>query len=291
MDASLKTAIEQRIQKATCREFSIQQTQSLSGGCIHQSFVVHDGQRSFFAKCNASSTEAIFRAEAQALNEIGATQTIRVPGVIAQGTNGPHAFLILEAIQFGSPSDTGWIRMGQQLALLHQTTATYFGWQQDNWIGSNPQLNPQEADWATFFCQWRLQPQLSIAKHNGYPFRHGQALLERATDLLRDHQPTPSLLHGDLWSGNAGFTAKGQPILYDPASYYGDRETDLAFTEFFGGFPDSFYRAYSDASPLPTGYEQRKALYNLYHLLNHANLFGGSYIPSTQASIDDLINR
>jgi fructosamine-3-kinase len=179
--------------------------------------------------------------------------------------------------------------MGGQLAAMHRHTHQHFGWSGDNYIGANPQENTWHEDWGEFFCRQRIRPQLQMAHANGYKFQNEAALYEATKHMLSGHQPEPSLLHGDLWSGNAGFLDDGSPVVYDPACYYGDRETDLAFSEFFGGFPKTFYQAYQKAWPLAQGYEQRKILYNLYHVLNHANLFGGGYGAKAQGMIHSLI--
>jgi protein-ribulosamine 3-kinase len=160
------------------------------------------------------------------------------------------------------------------LASLHRQTGPRFGWHRDNYIGLAPQINGWRDDWAEFFIECRLRPQFERAGLKGEFFEK----------LLRNHRPQPSLLHGDLWSGNAGFIAEG-PVVFDPAVYYGDREADLAMTELFGGFPDEFYAAYDAAWPRERGYESRKHLYNLYHLLNHLNLFGSGYLAQVEATL------
>ncbi len=170
--------------------------------------------------------------------------------------------------------------LGRMLAAMHRSTGARFGWHRDNYIGATPQANAWCDDWTEFWLERRLRPQMELARANGFEIR-GQAFSER---LLARHRPQPSLLHGDLWNGNAGFS-NGQPVLFDPAVYYGDREADLAMTGLFGGFPPQFYAAYEAAFPLEPGYEKRKPLYNLYHLLNHLNLFGGGYLAQVQAAL------
>ena len=164
------------------------------------------------------------------------------------------------------------------LAKLHRTTGPRFGWHRDNWIGATPQKNDWRDDWATFFHECRVQPQLALARKNGFSIPFSKR------NFLEGHNPLPSLLHGDLWSGNAGFIDEG-PVIFDPAVYYGDREADLAMTELFGGFPARFYDAYNEAFPLPAGYETRKHFYNLYHLLNHLNIFGAGYLAQVQRTL------
>jgi protein-ribulosamine 3-kinase len=182
--------------------------------------------------------------------------------------------LVLEYLSLGARAD--WAAMARMLAKVHRSTSDRFGWQTDNWIGLPPQTNGWSDDWAAFFLEKRLQPQAAKC-----------GLLDALPDvraLLGGHRPRPSLLHGDLWSGNAGFTPEG-PVIFDPAVYYGDREADLAMTALFGGFPGAFYAAYEAEWPLPDGYELRKNLYNLYHLLNHLNLFGSGYLGQVNATL------
>jgi fructosamine-3-kinase len=164
------------------------------------------------------------------------------------------------------------------LAAAHRSTGPRFGWQRDNYIGSTPQRNGWCDTWAQFWIERRMRPQLELAKRNGFDLPFPES------SVLEHHKPAPSLLHGDLWSGNAGFTPEG-PAVFDPAVYYGDREADLAMTELFGGFPREFYRAYNEAWPLEAGYQRRKHLYNLYHLLNHLNLFGGGYLAQVTGTL------
>jgi fructosamine-3-kinase len=198
---------------------------------------------------------------------------VRVPAVLEVG----NAFIRLEHLELQRSGD--WEAMGRMLAKLHHVRGPRFGWHRDNWIGLSPQQNTWCDDWTEFFRERRLRPQ---AERAGVPVN-----LEGIAKLLGGHQPQPSLLHGDLWSGNAGFTAEG-PVIFDPAVYYGDREADLAMTELFGGFPRDFYDAYRKAWPLDEGYERRKHLYNLYHLLNHLNLFGDSYRGRVEATLRRL---
>lgn len=200
---------------------------------------------------------------------------VRVPRILEQGSD----FLVLEQLDLRRSGD--WAGLAQMLAKLHRKTGPRFGWHCDNWIGATPQINDWRDDWVTFFHECRIQPQLELARQNGYPVA-GVPL-----NLLKGHKPQPSLLHGDLWSGNAGFIEEG-PVIFDPAVYYGDREADLAMTELFGGFPAEFYVAYRKAYPLDAGYEKRKHLYNLYHLLNHLNIFGVGYLAQVRRTLDLL---
>jgi protein-ribulosamine 3-kinase len=222
----------------------------------------------FLKEGDAARADA-FAAEADGLEAL--RPHARVPQVLDHGANGGKAFIRLEFLQLQRGGD--WSELGRMLAKLHRVTGPRFGWHRDNYIGLAAQKNAWHDDWAEFFLECRLRPQASKA-----------GLSLPSLRLLEGHKPQPSLLHGDLWSGNAGFTAEG-PVLFDPAVYYGDREADLAMTELFGGFPREFYAAYNEAWPLDPGYEKRKHLYNLYHLLNHLNLFGSGYLGQVEATL------
>jgi fructosamine-3-kinase len=234
----------------------------------------------------------MFEAEASGLEELGQAQGLRVPQPVCVGVSANRAYLVMEDLELGGRGDPA--ALGRGLAALHRITAERFGWHRDNTIGSTPQRNRQEQDWLTFWREHRLGFQLQRAAANGAGARTleaGQHLLEALPLLLDGHQPVASLLHGDLWSGNYSFTSAGEPAIFDPAVYYGDRETDLAMTELFGGFGQQFYAAYRDAWALDSGYPLRKVLYNLYHILNHFNLFGGGYLSQAQSMIDRLLSE
>jgi protein-ribulosamine 3-kinase len=232
-----------------------------------------DGERRF-KKVNAPRYADVFAAEADGLQALQAAG-VRVPKVFSHGVDADRACLLLEYLDLQGKRD--FAALGRMLAALHRKTAPRFGWQRDNYIGVTPQANGWCDDWAEFWRERRLRPQFEQA---GLSF-------EFSEKLLQNHRPQPSLLHGDLWNGNVGFAAQG-PVLFDPAVYYGDREADLAMTELFGGFPREFYAAYEEVLALDPGYRLRKHLYNLYHLLNHLNLFGGGYLGQVQATLSLL---
>jgi len=223
----------------------------------------------------------MYAAEAEGLRALRAAGG-RAPEPYAQGVKGGEAYLEMERLEFGGRED--WPALARMLASLHRHTGPRFGWERDNWIGLAPQKNGWSEDWIAFYRDCRLIPQLTKAGL----LSEARPILERLEKYFGGYRPPASLLHGDLWRGNAGFTAEG-PVVYDPAVYYGDREADLAMTELFGGFPASFYAAYASAWPLDAGYERRKALYNLYHLLNHLNLFGSSYLGQVKATLRLLL--
>jgi fructosamine-3-kinase len=265
--------------------------QRLSGGCIHAAARVDaaDGRALFVKRGDPAAAEG-FAAEAEALAELATPGALRVPRPIAHGVTGGQAYLVTEYVPLTRNLDEPR-EFGAALARLHATRADTFGWHRDNFIGPTPQANGWLGDWSEFWRVRRLEPQLRLAEADGHDrvAERGWRLCEQVDALLADHSPTASLLHGDLWAGNYGGDEDGRPVLFDPATYYGDRETDLAMTELFGGFPPEFYAGYTAAWPLASGYETRKALYNLYHLLNHAHLFGGGYAGQAQRSIDRLL--
>jgi len=233
----------------------------------------------------------MFEAERDGLDALTATRAIRVPQPLCCGIAEGQAYLVMEYIEMGRANSCSDREAGEQLAALHCHSADSFGWRRDNVIGLTPQKNHCTEEWADFWREQRLGYQLALAASNGYGERlqsQGERLLELVPTFL-NHSPLPSLLHGDLWSGNMAYDLKGHPVIYDPAVYYGDRETDLAMTELFGGFSADFYAAYRQQWPLDSGYQTRKTLYNLYHILNHLNLFGGGYLSQAQSMVDHLL--
>jgi protein-ribulosamine 3-kinase len=238
-----------------------------------------DGVQRFVKTGSAARADA-FAAEADGLQALGQAG-LRVPEVVSHGVEGDEAFIVLEYLELQSKGD--FAALGRMLAAAHRHTGPRFGWHRDNYIGSTPQQNGWCDDWGTFWRERRLRPQLELARRNGFDLEEKNLL-----ELLAGHQPPPCLLHGDLWRGNAGFTAGG-PVVFDPAVYYGDREADLAMTELFGGFPPAFYASYDEIYPLERGYQERKHVYNLYHLLNHLNLFGGGYLGQVKQTLRLLL--
>lgn len=282
------SAVEKAISQATGESFHIDRKVSVGGGCINSAFRITAKGRSFFVKVNSAHMRHMFDAEYAGLLELHNAQAIRIPQPIVVGESKDLAWLVLENIELGHGGDS---RMaGEQLALMHRHQAQQFGWSIDNTIGSTQQINHQEHGWVEFWSEHRLGFQLQLAARNGFSGlqQQGGKLLEKL-HLLIDHEPLPSLLHGDLWGGNIGYQKDGTPVIYDPAVYYGDREADIAMTELFGGFGADFYDAYNAVWPLDSGYAVRKILYNLYHILNHANMFGGGYADQAEGMIDRLL--
>jgi fructosamine-3-kinase len=287
-------AITQHITKATGQPFIVRAVQPLSGGDINAAFRLQDADTSYFVKLNRPELVAMFAAEFAGLQDLARTKTLRVPSPVVYGATETHCFLVLEYLELGRSSAISQRLLGQQLACLHQQVQPYFGWHRDNTIGSTLQPNRQSNDWLNFWREQRLGFQLQLAAQNGYGGRlqHiGERLCGELSAFFTDYSPSPSLLHGDLWAGNAATDNQGKPVVFDPACYYGDREADLAMTELFGGFSRDFYAAYQDVWALNEGYRVRKSLYNLYHILNHLNLFGGNYLQQAENSIIALLSE
>jgi fructosamine-3-kinase len=282
--------IAQAITQATGTEYAIAKTTSVSGGCINQGYKVSGNHAEYFVKLNQASQVEMFAAEALGLKQIYATKTITVPKPICCGTVDNYSYIVLEWLDLASGNNQSWTAMGQQLATMHQTgIGQSFGWERNNTIGSTPQINTWMDNWADFFAQQRIGYQLKLAKQRGGSFPDLNQVVDAVRDRLASHQPEASILHGDLWSGNAAIATNRAPVILDPATYYGDRETDLAMTELFGGFPSAFYQGYNQTWQLNDNYSQRKSIYNLYHLLNHFNLFGGGYGSQALRIIEQII--
>jgi protein-ribulosamine 3-kinase len=262
------------------------------GGSINECYRWEGDAGPFFVKIAPARGSAMFEAEAAGLEELRRAQAVRVPRVMSVGTGAGKAWLALEWIQTGSASRATDAALGERLARQHRSTQSAFGWSRDNTIGSTPQPNEWDSNWVTFFRERRLRHQLKLAATNGYGGRlqhRGGVLLERVGEFFSTYQPVPSLLHGDLWGGNRAADERGNPVIFDPAVYYGDREAELAMTRLFGGFGADFYRAYEAAWPLAAGAAARADLYNLYHVLNHLNLFGTGYLGQALSLIDNLL--
>lgn len=262
------------------------------GGCINESYRWQSSAGPLFVKVAAASARAMLEGEAAGLAELAQANAVRIPAVRAVGATSAHAFLALEWIELGAPSAASETRLGEQLAWQHRVSARGFGWHRDNTIGSTAQPNGWCNDWVTFFRERRLAHQVALAGRNLRDReleRRGALLLELMGAFFASHRPAPSLLHGDLWGGNRGTDADGNPVLFDPAVYFGDREADLAMTRLFGGFSPAFYTAYHATWPLDQAAGTRRTLYNLYHVLNHLNLFGGGYLEQSRSMIDRLL--
>lgn len=265
---------------------------NVSGGSINTCARFDSVRGPLFVKYGDATSLEMFQAEAEGLVELSRARAVRVPEVLAVNEAGDSAFLALEWIDLRGATASSETRLGELLATQHRVTRDKFGWHRDNTIGSTPQANHLSHDWVAFLHDRRLRPQLELARRNGASAElldSGARLCERLGDFFSDYRPSPSLLHGDLWGGNWGADASGQPVLFDPAVYFGDREADLAMTRLFGGFGASFYAAYQASWPLDVGAAARVTLYNLYHVLNHFNLFGGGYSRQALGMIQCLL--
>lgn len=284
--------IAEQIASATHDAFDLMATELLSGGDISRAYKLSSHTQDYFVKLNSPQSVDMFEAEMLGLHALDQAQSIRIPKPIVSGVTADAAYLVLEFIPLWRSTKASERLLGTQLAQLHAITSPYFGWHRDNTIGSSPQQNTQTQDWLSFWRQQRLGFQLKLAAAKGYGGKlqsAGEKLCLKLDALFIGYDPKPSLLHGDLWCGNAAVDTMGNPVIYDPACYFGDRETDIAMTELFGGFSATFYAAYNDAWPLDQGYQHRKNLYNLYHVLNHLNLFGGSYLSKAELMILKLL--
>ncbi len=261
--------------------------QPVSGGDISAAWRLSN----LFLKTGPLSSLEMFAAEADGLRELASANAVRVPEVVGVGECPEGAWIALEWIDMQSPTEDAHRRFGEQLAELHSTTNERYGWHRDNTIGLTPQYNEWSDNWVEFFREHRLGFQLRLAHDNGFGdelTERGDRLLRRLPIWLQRNNLRPSLLHGDLWGGNWA-VADGMPVIYDPAVYFGDPETDLAMTRLFGGFSAGFYAAYERSAPLASGHQERMILYQLYHILNHLNLFGSGYLSRAQQLIDRLI--
>ena len=272
--------IVKAISEKTGQQFQLENTLSIGGGCINQAYKLVGKNKSYFVKLNTAVKVEMFAVEALGLKQMYETQTITIPQPICWGVSQSNCYLVLEYYDFGRGNQDSWRNMGRQLALMHDKgVSTRFGWQENNTIGSTPQINDWYDNWGDFFAQKRIGYQLQLARRNGGSFANSNEAIEKIRDLLSFHCVTPALVHGDLWSGNL-YYGKDKAFFIDPAIYFGDRCIELAFTHLFGGFGQSFYAAYNEVLPIPDYFLELKDLYNIYPLLVHARLFGAQYYQS-----------
>lgn len=284
-------AISQQLSDTLMFEYQITEKVKLSGGDISESYMINDGEQRYFVKLNDRDFLAKFEVEAESLHLLRETSTLFVPEVVLVGKTKTHSFIILNYLPTKPLEDaSNSFKFGQQLARLHLWgEQKEFGFDSDNYIGSTLQPNQWHKKWCVFFAEQRIGWQLQLLKEKGVSLVDIDDFIDVVKQLLANHSPQPSLLHGDLWNGNVALTPAG-PISFDPACYWGDRECDLAMTELFGGFQPDFYLGYESVAPLSVGYEERKDIYNLYHVLNHCNLFGGHYLEQAQSIIKKIIS-
>jgi fructosamine-3-kinase len=248
------------------------------------------GDESLYVKVKPQSGADELQAEAAGLSALAAAHCIGVPAVRAIGIAGDQAWLALEWLTFTVAGEAAEASLGAALARMHAVTGPAYGWQRASYLGGTAQDNAWERTWPAFWRERRLAPMLErLSGRAPRLAERGRRLMARVGSLLADHDPSPSLLHGDLWGGNWGALSGDRPVVFDPAVYFGDRETDLAMTRLFGGFGPAFYRAYHAEWPSRPGASVRSQLYNLYHLLNHCLLFGGGYGAQAETCIEQLL--
>ena len=289
---SLLEAIAENIADSTGVVAGSEHLGHVSGGDINQAMRLRHGDATYFVKLNSARQLDMFEAEAAGLQELQQADALKIPQPVCWGSNHESAWLVMENLSLGGRGDP--VALGEGLAAMHRITQSQYGWFRDNTIGSTPQSNTPNDDWIEFWREQRLRFQLNLAERHGAGsalLSRGEQLLERFPALFDSYHPVPSLLHGDLWSGNYAYTEEGRPAIFDPAVYFGDREADLAMTELFGSFGGDFYAAYEDAWPTDPGYKTRRTFYNLYHILNHFNLFGGGYASQAQGMLDSLLSE
>ena len=288
-------ALRAWLEQETGHSFDAEPAGRVAGGDINQCLRWQGPHATAFIKLNAAARLSMFEAEAAGLRELADAQALRVPRVLGTGLFGSVAVLALEWLDLRAPQagDAAQARLGGLLAMQHRVAAAAFGWHRDNTLGSTAQPNAWSDDWVQFFKVRRLGHQLDLAEAKGIEPRavdRGRLLADRCGAFFSSYSPTPALLHGDLWGGNwAVHATTGEPVVFDPAVYYGDREADLAMTRLFGGFGPRFYAAYQAQWPLDAAAGTRRTLYNLYHVLNHYNLFGGGYAAQAANMIESLL--
>jgi protein-ribulosamine 3-kinase len=287
LPADLVAALEKELACSFSRS-----VRAVAGGSIHNAARVDTSRGPLFLKYGSADRAVQFEAERDGVQALGRVGVVRTPQVLAAGFTETHAYIALEWLELRPSAAASDERLGQQLAHLHRASSERFGWHRDNFIGATPQRNAWCADWIEFWRRERLEPQLEWARLNGASTRllsASERLLPRVADFFSGYMPAPSLIHGDLWSGNRACDEGGQPVIFDPAVYFADREAELAMCHLFGGFHSSFDRAYEREWPLAAGARTRRVLYQLYHVVNHFNLFGGSYHAQAERMIDGLL--
>lgn len=292
MEEGVKIALQQAFAELGDDKPKIENTTKVYGGSINRSFKVQSGKQNYFVKLNSRTLyPKMFELEAEGLELLNAPKAIKIPRYLTHGVAGDTAYLVLEFIESSLESANFWEDFGRQLASLHQHSTENFGLDKDNYVGSLKQDNSYKDNWADFFIENRLQAQLKMAVDQHLVETDLLNKFDRLFAKIADYFPEekPSLLHGDLWSGNFMVGAKGEPVIMDPAVYYGHREMDIAMSHLFGGFHRRFYQAYYEAFPLAKGWEKRIELCNLYPLLVHVNLFGGAYLSRVKNSLNRLI--
>ncbi|MCR9014469.1 fructosamine kinase family protein [Aquiflexum gelatinilyticum] len=269
----------------------LKQARLIAAGNVNQGVFLETSEGSFFLKTNFEEDNDIFEKEADGLNEMRANSPLKIPKVYQFGKEGDYRFILMEWIQTDKPNPVYWQELGMGLAQMHMTTQQDFGYKTPNYIASIPQKNTVIHAWSEFFIQNRLEPLIGRAYYENLIDLDFFKKFQQIYPVLEDFFPKekPALLHGDLWSGNIMRGKNGMPVLIDPAVYYGHREMDLAFSRLFGGFEAPFYESYETVFPLEPGFEDRIPVYNLYPLLVHLLLFGKSYLPGIEKTVNRLL--
>ena len=282
----LENLVKELLTKTLGEVVEIRQIKSVGGGSINQTVHIQTNDKPYFLKFNSSSRYPnMFEVEKKGLNLLKEANELFVPEVIGAGEGGEYAFLLLDYVDSGIQQKNYWEDFGSSLAQLHKHSAPKFGLDHDNYIGSLDQSNKQQDSWSEFFISERLEPQIRVAELPSDVMRMFSTLFGKLEKIFP--KETPSLLHGDLWSGNYMTSPKGAPTLIDPAVYYGHREMDIGMSKLFGGFATEFYSAYNSTWPLERGWENRVDICNLYPLMVHVNLFGGSYL----SQVNSILNK
>lgn len=282
-------SIEQVISNTIGESFSIKHKREIPTRDINKCFWLSDDYYNFFIKINNKAYLENFEVQAYDLNKLKEFSHLSCPEVISFGVTLDKSYLILNYIPLSKDNDTHWHQLGEQVALMHKNTSHgQFGWQYDNFLGGTLQPNKWSSNWRTFFSEQRIGWQLQLLKEKSISFGNNEHIIKVCHDGLLHHDVAPCLVHGDLWRKHMAFSGH-QAVVLDPACYYGDREVDIAMTELYGQLPPEFYQAYHETFPLPESYQQRKLIYNFYHVLNHANLFGEQYLDQAKASLKRIM--
>jgi len=287
--------IDQAIHRVLIEKIGCSHVQNLTGsphGVLNQCFIFETDKGKFFVKVNGKNDLAMYEAEANGLKSLKETHTLRVPVPHYWAAEGDHSFLIMEYIQLKHHTPSSQQTLGRLLAKMHLVKGPgKFGYEIDNTIGTTPQINTWNDNWVEFFLTNRLEFQLRLLERtvgDTEILRKGEKFIEQYSAFFEGLEVVPSLLHGDLWSGNTAADEQGEPVIYDPAVYYGHHEADFGILLLFGGFSQEFHEAYREIIPMAPGFEERQLGYQLYHYLNHYNLFGSSYRPSCMQILSRL---
>lgn len=292
ISSRLITALNEKLHEIGLTKSTIQKVKPISGGSINDAYAIITAEKSFFVKVNtAKNYPSFFEKEQRGLLLLNESTSLTVPKVYFTGATEDLIYLVMELIVPGEMKSNFWEIFAEGLASLHKKTNSQFGLEYNNFMGTLVQKNDFRPDWLTFFVENRLQDQVKLAFDKGLLdatlLANFDQLYKRLTNLLPEEPP--SLLHGDLWSGNFMVGERGEPVIMDPAIYFGHREMDIAMMHLFGGFDRKLFAAYHELYPLQRGWEKRIEIYNLYPLLVHVNLFGGGYLSRVKAVLKRVI--